>query len=25
MNQRRFMPDQLWDLMLRTQFPTPQD
>jgi NAD(P)-dependent dehydrogenase (short-subunit alcohol dehydrogenase family) len=23
MNQRRFMPDQLWDLMLRTQFPTP--
>jgi NADP-dependent 3-hydroxy acid dehydrogenase YdfG len=23
-NQRRFMPDQLWDLMMRTQFPTPK-
>ncbi len=23
-NQRRFMPDQLWDLMMRTQYPTPQ-
>jgi NAD(P)-dependent dehydrogenase (short-subunit alcohol dehydrogenase family) len=23
-NQRRFTPDQLWDLMMRTQFPTPQ-
>jgi len=23
-NQRRFMPDRLWDLMMRTQFPTPQ-
>jgi hypothetical protein len=23
-NQRRFMPDQLWDLMMRTQFPTPR-
>ena len=22
-NQRRFTPDQLWDLMMRTQFPTP--
>jgi NADP-dependent 3-hydroxy acid dehydrogenase YdfG len=22
--QRRFMPDQLWDLMMRTQFPTPK-
>lgn len=24
MNQRRFMPDQLWDLLMRTQYPTPQ-
>ena len=24
-NQRRFMPDQLWDLIMRTQYPTPQD
>jgi NAD(P)-dependent dehydrogenase (short-subunit alcohol dehydrogenase family) len=24
-NQRRFMPDQLWDLMMRAQFPTPRD
>lgn len=23
-NQRRFMPDQLWDLLMRTQYPTPQ-
>jgi NAD(P)-dependent dehydrogenase (short-subunit alcohol dehydrogenase family) len=23
-NQRRFTPDQLWDLILRTQYPTPQ-
>ncbi len=23
-NQRRFTPDQLWDLMMRAQFPTPQ-
>jgi NADP-dependent 3-hydroxy acid dehydrogenase YdfG len=23
-NQRRFMPDQLWDLVMRTQFPTPK-
>lgn len=23
-NQRRFMPDQLWDLMMRTQYPTPR-
>src|SRR5437588_5575589 len=23
-NQRRFMPDQLWDLVMRTQFPTPR-
>ncbi len=23
-NQRRFMPDQVWDLMMRTQFPTPK-
>jgi NADP-dependent 3-hydroxy acid dehydrogenase YdfG len=23
-NQRRFTPDQLWDLMMRTQFPTPK-
>jgi NADP-dependent 3-hydroxy acid dehydrogenase YdfG len=22
-NQRRFMPDQVWDLIMRTQFPTP--
>jgi len=21
--QRRLMPDRLWDLMMRTQFPTP--
>ncbi len=24
-NQRRFMPDQLWDLMMRTQYPTPRE
>jgi NAD(P)-dependent dehydrogenase (short-subunit alcohol dehydrogenase family) len=24
MNQRRFMPDQLWDLFMRTQYPTPR-
>lgn len=23
-NQRRFMPDKLWDLIMRTQFPTPK-
>jgi short-subunit dehydrogenase len=23
-NQRRFMPDQLWDLVMRTQYPTPK-
>jgi short-subunit dehydrogenase len=23
-NQRRFIPDQLWDLMMRVQFPTPR-
>jgi NAD(P)-dependent dehydrogenase (short-subunit alcohol dehydrogenase family) len=23
-NQRRFTPDQLWDLIMRTQFPTPR-
>jgi hypothetical protein len=23
-NQRRFTPDQVWDLMMRTQFPTPK-
>ncbi len=23
-NQRRFTPDKLWDLMMRTQFPTPK-
>jgi len=23
-NQRRFTPDQVWDLMMRTQFPTPR-
>jgi NADP-dependent 3-hydroxy acid dehydrogenase YdfG len=23
-NQRRFTPDQLWDRMMRTQFPTPK-
>jgi NADP-dependent 3-hydroxy acid dehydrogenase YdfG len=23
-NQRRFTPDRLWDLMMRTQFPTPK-
>jgi len=23
-NQRRFVPDRLWDLMMRAQFPTPQ-
>jgi len=23
--QRRLMPDQLWDLVMRTQFPTPKD
>jgi short-subunit dehydrogenase len=22
-NQRRFMPDRVWDLVMRTQFPTP--
>jgi NADP-dependent 3-hydroxy acid dehydrogenase YdfG len=22
-HQRRFMPDQLWDLIMRTQYPTP--
>jgi NADP-dependent 3-hydroxy acid dehydrogenase YdfG len=22
-NQRRFTPDQIWDLMMRTQYPTP--
>ena len=25
MNQRRFMPDQLWDLLMRTQYPTPKE
>ncbi len=24
-NQRRFVPDRLWDLMMRTQFPTPKE
>jgi NAD(P)-dependent dehydrogenase (short-subunit alcohol dehydrogenase family) len=23
-NQRRFTPDRVWDLMMRTQFPTPK-
>jgi NADP-dependent 3-hydroxy acid dehydrogenase YdfG len=23
-NQRRLVPDQLWDLMMRTQYPTPK-
>ena len=23
-NQRRFLPDQLWDLMLRAQYPSPR-
>ena len=23
-NQRRFLPDQLWDLMMRAQYPTPR-
>jgi NAD(P)-dependent dehydrogenase (short-subunit alcohol dehydrogenase family) len=23
-NQRRFMPDKAWELMMRTQFPTPK-
>jgi NAD(P)-dependent dehydrogenase (short-subunit alcohol dehydrogenase family) len=23
-NQRRFTPDQVWDLIMRTQYPTPQ-
>jgi NAD(P)-dependent dehydrogenase (short-subunit alcohol dehydrogenase family) len=23
-NQRRFLPDQLWDLVMRTQYPTPK-
>jgi NADP-dependent 3-hydroxy acid dehydrogenase YdfG len=23
-NQRRFVPDQIWDLMMRTQYPTPK-
>jgi NAD(P)-dependent dehydrogenase (short-subunit alcohol dehydrogenase family) len=23
-NQRRFMPDRVWDLIMRTQFPTPR-
>jgi short-subunit dehydrogenase len=23
-NQRRFTPDRLWDLMMRAQFPTPR-
>jgi NADP-dependent 3-hydroxy acid dehydrogenase YdfG len=23
-NQRRFVPDQLWDLMMRVQYPTPK-
>ena len=23
-NQRRFTPDQIWDLMMRTQYPTPK-
>ncbi len=23
-NQRRFIPDRLWDLMMRAQFPTPR-
>jgi hypothetical protein len=22
--QRRLMPDRIWDLMMRTQFPTPK-
>jgi NAD(P)-dependent dehydrogenase (short-subunit alcohol dehydrogenase family) len=24
-NQRRFTPDRLWDLIMRTQYPTPQE
>jgi hypothetical protein len=23
-NQRRFTPDRVWDLMMRAQFPTPK-
>ena len=23
-NQRRFTPDRVWDLIMRTQFPTPK-
>jgi hypothetical protein len=23
-NQRRLVPDRLWDLIMRTQFPTPE-
>ena len=23
-NQRRFTPDKVWDLMMRSQFPTPK-
>jgi hypothetical protein len=23
-NQRRFTPDKVWDLMMRAQFPTPR-
>jgi hypothetical protein len=23
-NQRRFTPDPVWDLMMRAQFPTPK-
>jgi hypothetical protein len=23
-NQRRLVPDQVWDLMMRAQFPTPK-
>ena len=23
-SQRRFTPDRVWDLMMRTQFPTPR-
>jgi hypothetical protein len=24
MGQRRLMPDRVWDLLMRTQFPTPK-
>jgi len=24
-NQRRITPDRVWDLMMRSQFPTPKE